>query len=96
MKKYILTGILCAVLIITAYFGIDENSSYVEAFNEYEIYTVKEYCGKIGIFVQGKDAPSAVLDVYVFTLPEADRKMLNEGFDVSEAEIYSVIEDYTV
>ncbi len=96
MKKYILAATVCATLIIPAALGFSSPPRSVDAIAVREIYTVKEYRGKIGIFEAGKEEPSAVLDVFVFTLPERDRKMLKDGFSVSEEEIFGVIEDYTV
>lgn len=72
--------------------------SAFEAFadmSDSEIYTVKKYREKIGIFKNGETAPETVLDVYVFSLPERDRILLNVGFDVTDDKLFSVIEDYT-
>lgn len=62
---------------------------------EKAVYTVKSYMGKIGIFsADGKLV--RVLEVYVNTLPEADIRLLEEGFEVvGQAELNSIIEDYT-
>lgn len=59
------------------------------------VYTVKSYMDKIGIFTaDGKLVE--VLEVYVKTLPEADIRLLEEGFVVvGRAELNSIIEDYT-
>ena len=59
------------------------------------IYTVKSYEGKIGIFTDS-GALVRVLEVYIKTLPKADQNMLEKGVLVtSEAELHSIIEDYT-
>ena len=59
------------------------------------VYTVKSHMGKIGIFsTDGRLV--RVLEVYVKTLPEADIRLLEEGFEVvGQAELNSIIEDYT-
>ena len=85
----------------------DTSSEYVYVTPEYPpshessvesseaVYTVKSYMGKIGIFsADGKLV--RVLEVYVKTLPEADIRLLEEGFEVvGQAELNSIIEDYT-
>lgn len=60
-----------------------------------ETYTVKEYFGRIGIF-KSDGALIRVLEVYVKTLPEADKRLLGEGFEiVGKKQLNSIIEDYT-
>ena len=60
-----------------------------------ETYTVKEYFGRIGIF-KSDGALMRVLEVYVKTLPEADKRLLGEGFEiVGKKRLNSIIEDYT-
>ena len=87
--------------------GTDTSSEYVyvspdgtpspesSAQPEEAVYTVKSYMGKIGIFsADGKLVH--VLEVYVKTLPEADIRLLEEGFSiVGQAALNSIIEDYT-
>ena len=58
-------------------------------------YTVKSYEGKIGIFTDNGTLVR-VIDVYIKTLPNADRTLLEKGFVVTgEAELRAIIEDYT-
>ena len=58
-------------------------------------YTVKSYEGKIGIFSENGTLLQ-VIDVYIKTLPKADRSLLEKGILVrDEAELRSIIEDYT-
>ena len=60
-----------------------------------ETYTVREYFGRIGIF-KSDGALMRVLEVYVKTLPEADKRLLGEGFEiVGKKQLNSIIEDYT-
>ncbi len=59
-----------------------------------EYYTVKKNGEKIGVF-DSENKPYLQIETYVFTLPEADRTMLEEGFEVRNGEIVHVIEDYT-
>ena len=107
MRKYLLISLIGAVIILSySLYGTMTRSVSVQtngietekelpAFDEITYYTVKDHCGKIGIFESGKDSPSAVLDVYVFTLPYVDRNMLEHGFTVDENSVIGIIEDYT-
>ena len=63
---------------------------------EQEIYfTVKNYEWKIGVF-NSEGKLMKTIEVYVKTLPKADRDMLEEGIEVkSGKELDNLIEDYT-
>lgn len=69
-----------------------EEESVTDARN---FYTVRSYEGKIGVFSDSGKLIE-VIDVYIKTLPEADRRQLEEGFIIeSEDELRSLVEDYT-
>ena len=69
-------------------------SSVTDAGSE-EIYTIREHNGKIGIFYSNGTLKE-VLEVYIKSLPEADRHLLREGFEViGEKQLNGIIEDYT-
>lgn len=56
-------------------------------------YILKEYNGKIGIFEN--EALIYTLDTYIFTLPQNDKKLLNDGIEVStKEELYELLEEY--
>ena len=60
-----------------------------------EGWVVKEYEGRIGIFNR-EGVLLYVLDTYVKTLPAADKRLLGEGIVIeTQAELMSLIEDYT-
>ncbi len=59
------------------------------------VWIVKEYEEMIGIFDENGGLVYS-LDVYVKTLPEADRKLLREGIRItSEKQLRALIEDYS-
>lgn len=47
-----------------------------------EQYIVKEYDGRIGVYIPGDTVPSRVIQVYVAYLPEIDRAKLRTGIVV--------------
>lgn len=72
-----------------------ESDSIAVAESAFEALLAKEYLGKIGVFNAGGELVR-VIDVYTKTLPEADRRMLEEGIEImSEKQLYSIIQDYS-
>ena len=72
----------------------EPQESDTEASDTEKIYTVHEYMGKIGIFDENGTLIK-VLEVYVKTLPEADKRILEEGFQVvGIKQLNAIIEDY--
>ena len=73
-----------------------EQNNDIPAFEETNpetIYLIKDFNGKIGIFEN--DALIYTLDVYIFSLPQKDQKLLSEGISVSsKEELYEIIEEY--
>ena len=66
-----------------------------DIFEDSERYLIKEYMGKIGIF-NAEGSLIDVIEVYTKTLPEADRRLLGEGFEVvGKKQLNSIIEDYS-
>ena len=71
-----------------------DTDDHVKA-TEDTVYTVKSHMGKIGIFTSDGELVR-ILEVYVKTLPEADIRLLEEGFEVvGRSQLNSIIEDYT-
>ena len=83
--------------IITEYVYVDkivENNTQILETPADTTYVVREYMGKIGIFLTDGTLVR-VIEVYAKTLPEADRRLLEEGFEIiGNQQLYSVIEDY--
>ena len=103
MKKIILCTALALLLVAVGtaanrYFKSDDMSmGSIPVISETAdtSYTVKKYGEKIGIFQGTDDSPVKTLGVFVFTLPETDRNMLEYGFEISEDCLDSLICDYT-
>lgn len=58
-------------------------------------YWMRNWQGRLGVFVGESEEPEMVFDVYIKNLPEADRTLLAEGLYVAEyADLVSRIEDY--
>ena len=88
------------VITVTEYIYINkEDDSSISAGKddvEEESFIVKEHLGQIGIFSLCGGEIRYVIERYIKTLPEADKRLLEEGFVVIGMNgIYSVIEDYT-
>lgn len=70
-----------------------EDSSAEKAVEE--IYIIKNYQGKIGIFIKGDENPFQILDIDPSLLPEKDQEELSEGLEIKGAEnLRQIIEDF--
>ena len=84
---------------IPVYIGSEPSESETnissETTNQETSYIVKSYKGKIGVFGGNGDLIQ-IIDVYIKTLPIADREMLEEGINIKNVdELRDIIEDYT-
>ena len=43
------------------------------------LYTIREHCGRAGIFCRGNNEPFRYADINIFLLPESDREQIREG-----------------
>ena len=58
-------------------------------------YWLRDWQGKLGVFLGDSQEPEMVFDVYVKNLPEADCELLANGLYVAEyTDLVSRIEDY--
>ena len=58
-------------------------------------YYLREYDGKIAVFLPDKNVPETVFEVYTSTLPSYDRGQLQLGIPIqSYEELVKRIEDY--
>ncbi len=72
---------------------MEEQRLAVEQEDKYE-YIIKEYQGKIAIFLQNSNKPEIVFDVYLHHLPDMDKQRLLEGVGIKDYETLLVaIED---
>lgn len=99
---------LMLILFLTSFFLINNRISALHdikqeqespVFNEIPTveekieYLVKEFDGKIGIYKNGDF--QYMLEVFVFTLPENDKKLLHQGITVSsEQELNDILSSY--
>ena len=59
------------------------------------VYWLRSSEGRLGVFLDDAPEPEMVLDVYISSLPEADRAALESGVRAgSYQELVSMIEDY--
>ena len=83
------------VLTEIVYVFADDGTLPSSAKEDTELFIVREHGGIIGVF-DGDGRLLYSLDIYVKTLPEADRALLKEGITVhSKKELRALIEDYS-
>ena len=82
------------IVYVPIYVETTEEVDNSETVDTEDIYIVKSYEGKIGIFENNYLID--VIDVYTKTLPKADQKLLEKGIVISgKSDLNSLIEDYT-
>ena len=75
--------------------SINDSVATEVAESVFETLIIKEYGERIGIFNLDGELVYH-LDVYTKTLPEADRRLLEEGFEiVDENQLAAIIQDYS-
>ena len=105
MKKLMaITGsILLICLIITAVYApqgtampLEETKiSEISQESRTEKYRLSVYERKVAAFENGKDHPIYISDVYVKSLPETDRQLLEKGIYAADRKTLNrLIEDY--
>ncbi len=73
--------------------NVGDNESE-EMTDNIEKYIMREYMGKIGVFSEDGILLYS-LDIYIKTLPEADRRLLGEGIEIFGKEaLNELIQDY--
>ena len=59
-------------------------------------YIIKEYKGRIAVFISNQQEPMREYDTYVSTLPDEDKELLKNGIvAMNDEELRERIEDYT-
>lgn len=104
MKHYIIisiVSILSLTAIVTNSINLlshSEKTVTTENISEHEkaTYTIRDYNGRIALFVRNNENPETVYDIFTDSLPEKDKENLRKGITVeTEDEAKSLIEDYT-
>lgn len=79
--------------LITSPVGITADEAVAVAADEQ--YIVREFEGRIGVFVPGDSQPERVVQVYVMHLPESDRALLRTGITVNgKGELETLLDDF--
>ncbi len=103
MRNKIFWLVVFAVITITVlgvlFVTLDKDMQEKVIENPYlmdDYYTLSEYKGKIAVFKNQESIPIDIYDVYVSTLPQHDRTLLEQGIKIeTPEELQRLIEDYT-
>ena len=61
-----------------------------------EMYVLRDYNGRIAVFVYGEDEPQEVFDVFTSSLPRGEAERVYKGITVEGDEaLQKLIEDFT-
>ena len=86
--KISIFSLICVIFIGTLFVNLNNDVESYEnekSQKQQEIYTIKEYDGKIAVYKNGENKPMEVYESYVSLLPEADRQKLQNGLTVDKA-----------
>ncbi len=77
-----------AILLTGIFFGETDSKSFT--------YTLKDYNGKLAVYINDSETPERILDSDTAALPLNDREKLKKGIGgLSEAELFRLIEDFS-
>ena len=83
------------------HFTSNPNSSHVNSddittmTSQSDIYTIKEYNGHIGVFLNDETQPYKEVNVPLSALPAEDQELLKKGITAnSQGEVQIILEDY--
>lgn len=87
---------LSVTLISVLFTGLYHREAPVSKESEMPLYIMKDYKGNPAVFPFLSDEPESILQISTLSLPETDRKILQQGISIySEEELFSLIEDYS-
>ncbi len=97
-RRVFLVSVIFGVFILAvAIFGLEiyRNNQPLALATPKAMFVLKEYGGKIALFLPGEDKPNQIYpDPYVRDLPEADRKELESGIAIySNEQLQNLIAD---
>ena len=98
--KLIVFSLLCVLVMVFLFSNINSTLDVSPKENQYiqnnDYYTIKEYQGKVAVFINEEPVPIDVYESYVYSLPKHDREALSTGIRVESVEdLQKIIEDYT-
>ena len=98
--KLIVFSLFCILIMGYLFTNINNNLDISPKENKYiqknDYYTIKEYQGKIAVFINAEPIPIDIYETYVYSLPEHDREALAKGIRVEGVEeLQRIVEDYT-
>ena len=97
--KISLFSLICVLCLATLFVNLNNDIEIYEDennINHQEIYTIKEYEGKIAVFKGNDKKPYTVYESYTSLLPTQDRQRLQNGIKVDNTtDLQKIIEDYT-
>lgn len=96
--KISLFSLICVLCLATLFVNLNNDIEKYENkdLKEQEIYTIREYEGKIAVFKDSDKKPFTVYESYTSLLPEQDRQRLQNGITVDNTtDLQKIIEDYT-
>lgn len=97
--KISIFSLICVLCLATLFVNLNndiERKENDENTKHQEIYTIREYEGRVAVFKNTDKVPFAIYEAYTSLLPEQDRQKLKNGIQVDNTtDLQKIIEDYT-
>lgn len=102
MKRQLVVTIIIILICVTSIIiNINKTKTATKAIetvtqrNNYK-YEIKDYKGRIAVYVYGKELPIEIFEIYTDSLPNKDSDMIKNGINISnEKELQQKIEELT-
>ena len=86
---------VAARLVLNASHGAKDEPTVCQTEAE-PLYILKDYGGRIALYKRGYSLPVEIFDVTTKSLPQSDKKLIENGIQASsDEEAQKLIEDYT-
>lgn len=99
MKKFLIPVAIC-LLVATFIIYTNNNSNQLEkeiiTETKTTYYVIKEYNGRIALFVNNNELPKETYEIFTSSLPSEDAEKIRKGITVTnENDLQRILEDYT-
>lgn len=98
MSLIIISSLFATIAMFTSLSSLNNNeiTEIISTTKNEIVYTLKSYKGKIALFIGDETVPYEIFDVYLFSLPEKDVNVLENGIKVVGInKVQALIEDFT-
>lgn len=75
--------------------SLEKTNKPVVTEKELQQYILKDYNGRIALFVSENETPIEVFEIFTTSLPQQDAALIKKGIHVTTEELKNILEEYT-